>query len=204
MPPFDVSPPAAHPWDPPLRLRRPPDRRPSRQGRPARRRDRRDVGSERPRRRARGRHERHVPRPPAAGAGHRVPRRAGATGLVRPAPTPARGVPGRQPPPAGARAPRRRGGAFDDVLLRHPVAAGDTVLERWTLSGAATTAPGEGGFVTLTNLGDTLDVEHAGGVVTLPRAGSCLLPSALGEIQHRPRAAGDLVAGFEPDGPCPN
>ncbi len=72
------------------------------------------------------------------------------------------------------------------------------VLERWALSGAATTVPGEGGFVTLTNLGDALDVEHEGGVVTLPRAGSCLLPAVLGEVRLRPRGAGDLVVCYEP------
>ena len=74
------------------------------------------------------------------------------------------------------------------------------VLERWALSGAATTAPGEGGFVTLTNLGDALEVEHAGGVVTLPRAASCLLPAAVGEVRLRPSGHGDLVACFEPGG----
>ncbi|MFO8151481.1 MAG: type I phosphomannose isomerase catalytic subunit [Trueperaceae bacterium] len=72
------------------------------------------------------------------------------------------------------------------------------VLERWALSGAATVAPGEGGFATLTNLGDAVDLEYAGGVVTLPRAASCLLPAALGEIQLRPRGAGDLVVCYEP------
>lgn len=72
------------------------------------------------------------------------------------------------------------------------------VLERWALSGAATTTPGEGGFVTLTNLGDALDVEHAGGVTVLPRACSCLLPAALGEIRLHPQGAGDLVVCYEP------
>jgi len=72
------------------------------------------------------------------------------------------------------------------------------VLERWTLSGAATVAPGEGGFVTLTNLGDAVEVEHERGVVTLPRAASCLLPAALGEVRLHPSGRGDLVACFEP------
>jgi mannose-6-phosphate isomerase len=72
------------------------------------------------------------------------------------------------------------------------------VLERWTLSSAVTVAPGEGGFVTLTNLGDAVDVEHERGVVTLPRAASCLLPAALVEVRLHPSGQGDLVACFEP------
>jgi len=72
------------------------------------------------------------------------------------------------------------------------------VLERWALSGAATVPAGEGGFVTLTNLGDAVDVEHPTGVVTLPRAASCLLPAALGEVRLHPGGQGDLVACFEP------
>ena len=72
------------------------------------------------------------------------------------------------------------------------------VLERWTLSSAVTVAPGEGGFVTLTNLGDAVEVEHERGVVTLPRAASCLLPAALGEVRLHPSGRGDLVACFEP------
>jgi len=72
------------------------------------------------------------------------------------------------------------------------------VLERWALVGPATAAPGEGGFATLTNLGDPLDVEHARGVVTLARAASCLLPAALGEVRLAPRGTGDLVVCFEP------
>lgn len=72
------------------------------------------------------------------------------------------------------------------------------VLERWALSGVATLPAGEGGFVTLTNLGDAVDVEHPTGVVTLPRAASCLLPAALGEVRLHPSGHGDLVACFEP------
>lgn len=74
------------------------------------------------------------------------------------------------------------------------------VLERWALSGAAAVTPGEGGFATLTNLGDALDVEHAGGVVTLARASSCLLPAALGGVRLSPRGVGDLVVCYEPVG----
>jgi mannose-6-phosphate isomerase len=72
------------------------------------------------------------------------------------------------------------------------------VLERWALSGTATAARGEGGFATLTNLGDALGIEHAGGVVTLPRASSCLLPAALGEVRLIPTGDADLVVCFEP------
>jgi len=72
------------------------------------------------------------------------------------------------------------------------------VLERWAFTETVPVLPGEGGFATLTNLGDAVDVEHPRGVVTLPRAASCLLPSALGEVQLRPRGAGDLVVCCEP------
>ena len=61
------------------------------------------------------------------------------------------------------------------------------VLERWALEDEVTTRAGEGGFATLTNLGDAVELEHEGGVVALPRAASCLLPAALGEVRLRPR-----------------
>ncbi len=90
--------------------------------------------------------------------------------------------------------------AVADGALRRAVGCRSErfVLERWTLSAAATVAPGEGGFVTLTNLGDAVDVEHPAGVVTLPRATSCLLPATLGEVGLHPSGHGDLVACFEP------
>jgi mannose-6-phosphate isomerase len=72
------------------------------------------------------------------------------------------------------------------------------VLERWGFAGPVAARPGEGGFVTLTNLGDEVEVEHPGGVVTVARAASCLLPAALGEVRLSPDGAGDLVVCFEP------
>jgi mannose-6-phosphate isomerase len=72
------------------------------------------------------------------------------------------------------------------------------VLERWAFAGPTTSTPGEGGFATLTNVGDAVEVEHAGGVVEVARGASCLLPAAVGEVGLRPRGVGDLVVCFEP------
>jgi mannose-6-phosphate isomerase len=72
------------------------------------------------------------------------------------------------------------------------------VLERWAFAGPSTSTPGEGGFATLTNLGDAVEVEHAGGVVEVARGASCLLPAAVGEVGLRPRGVGDRVVCFEP------
>jgi mannose-6-phosphate isomerase len=99
----------------------------------------------------------------------------------------------------GAAAPASPASRWVGALRRAVGCRGERfALERWTLSGAATAAPGEGGFVTLTNLGDAVEVEHGRGVVTLPRAASCLLPAALGEVRLIPTGDGDLVACFEP------
>jgi mannose-6-phosphate isomerase len=72
------------------------------------------------------------------------------------------------------------------------------VLERWGFAGPVVARPGEGGFATLTNLGDALELEYAGGVVSVARGASCLLPAALGEVRLLPDGTGDLVVCFEP------
>jgi mannose-6-phosphate isomerase len=72
------------------------------------------------------------------------------------------------------------------------------VLERWTVTATHTTVIGDGGFATLTNLGDAVDLEHPGGRERLDRAGSCLLPATLGEVTLRPHGVADLVVCYEP------
>ncbi len=80
------------------------------------------------------------------------------------------------------------------------------VLERWTLRGSLPARPGEGGFVTLTNLGDALTIEYAGGREGVERASSRLLPASLGEVILHPQGNGEVVLCFEPgpDGDVPS
>ena len=84
------------------------------------------------------------------------------------------------------------------------------VLERWSLRSPVTTALGEGGFATLTNLGEPLEITHAGGRETLGRASSCLLPAALGEVtlgggrETEGGGEADLVVCFEPEAGAPH
>lgn len=72
------------------------------------------------------------------------------------------------------------------------------VLERWTLRAPLTSRFGEGGFVTLTNLGAPLEVVSDAATVVLDRAASCLLPAALGTVALRPSDQTELVVCFEP------
>jgi mannose-6-phosphate isomerase len=99
-----------------------------------------------------------------------------------------------------ARPRPERGTVVEEGALRRTVGCRGArfVLERWSFGGAVRATPGEGGFVTLTNVGDAVDVEGPWGAVTLERAASCLLPGAVGEVGLRPRGVGDLVVCFEP------
>jgi len=97
--------------------------------------------------------------------------------------------------------PRPQAGVVvEDGALRRTVGCRGArfVLERWAFDGPVAATPGEGGFATLTNLGDAVAVEHAGGVVAVARGASCLLPAALGAVALRPHGVGDLVVCFEP------
>jgi mannose-6-phosphate isomerase len=74
------------------------------------------------------------------------------------------------------------------------------VLERWTLRGPVRAHPGEGGFVTFTNLAGPLTIEFDHGEERIERASSCLLPASLGPVTLHPEPGcdGDAVLCFEP------
>lgn len=74
------------------------------------------------------------------------------------------------------------------------------VLERWHLRAGVRRRFGEGGFVTLSNLGATLEVVTPDMTVALERASSCLLPPALGAVELRPSGDTEVVVCFEPGG----
>lgn len=74
------------------------------------------------------------------------------------------------------------------------------VLERWHVRASMRRRFGEGGFVTLSNVGAPLEVVTPDASVVLERASSCLLPAALGTVELRPSGEADLVVCYEPVG----
>lgn len=75
------------------------------------------------------------------------------------------------------------------------------VLQRWRLHAPLEEHFGEGGFVTVTNVGAALTIEHDRGVTHLDAASSCLLPAAQGAVRivpSSPAGTADLVLCFEP------
>jgi mannose-6-phosphate isomerase class I len=92
---------------------------------------------------------------------------------------------------------------YDSVMLRLPVhAAGPYfALERWTLTEPHTEPSHPRRFLTLSNVGDQVSLEHADGTERLDRAESYVLPAALGEMRVTPGGAGEasLVACYVPD-----
>lgn len=72
-------------------------------------------------------------------------------------------------------------------------------LERWTLTEAYTEAAHPRRCMTLTNVGEAVEIEHSGGSEVLGRGESCILPAAIGEVRVSPEAEGSLVVCYVPD-----
>jgi mannose-6-phosphate isomerase len=74
-------------------------------------------------------------------------------------------------------------------------------LERWTLTEPHTEPSHPRRFLTLSNVGDQVSLEHADGTERLARAESCVLPAAIGEMRVTPVRAGEasLIACYVPD-----
>ncbi len=72
-------------------------------------------------------------------------------------------------------------------------------LERWTLNAPRTEPSHPRRCLTLTNVGDAVDIEYAGGTERLGRGESCILPAAIGEVSVVPEDGSSLIACYVPD-----
>lgn len=72
-------------------------------------------------------------------------------------------------------------------------------LERWKLNGPRREPSHPRRCLVLTNVGESVRLEHAGGAEQLGRAESCVLPAAIGEVRVVPQNRSDLIACYVPD-----
>ena len=72
-------------------------------------------------------------------------------------------------------------------------------LERWTLNAPHAEPSHPDRFLTLSNVGDRVEVEYEGGAEVLGRAESCVLPAAIGEVRVVPEGEASLIACYVPD-----
>ena len=72
-------------------------------------------------------------------------------------------------------------------------------LERWTLTEPYTEPAHPERFLTLSSVGDSVDIEYNGGTERLGRAESCILPAAIGEVRVMPEGEASLIACYVPD-----
>ncbi len=73
-------------------------------------------------------------------------------------------------------------------------------LERWRLEEPHTEPSHPERCLTLSNVGETVELQYDGGVETLSCGESCILPSAIGEVEIASEGAGaDLIACYIPD-----
>jgi mannose-6-phosphate isomerase len=72
-------------------------------------------------------------------------------------------------------------------------------LERWTLTRPHREEVRPDRGLTVSNLGDEVEVATPGGAVTLARGESCVVPAAAEEVTVTPRTTADLIVCYLPD-----
>jgi mannose-6-phosphate isomerase len=72
-------------------------------------------------------------------------------------------------------------------------------LEHWTLTEAYTEPSHPHRCITLTNVGQPVQLEFAGGMELLNQAESCILPAGMGEVRIIPDPQASLVVCYVPD-----
>lgn len=72
-------------------------------------------------------------------------------------------------------------------------------LERWSLREAHTEPAHLDRCLTMSCVGDPVDIHYAGGHFNLERARSCVIPAALGELTVDPSGHGDLIVCYVPN-----
>ncbi|MCA9860846.1 MAG: hypothetical protein KC438_14050 [Thermomicrobiales bacterium] len=72
-------------------------------------------------------------------------------------------------------------------------------LERWSLRATHIEPAHPERCLTISNVGDPVELRYASGTLTLGRAKSCVIPAALGEFTIDPTGNGDLIVCYVPD-----
>lgn len=72
-------------------------------------------------------------------------------------------------------------------------------LERWSLRETHREPAHPHRCLTISCIGDPVNLHYSGGSLTLQRATSCVVPAALGEFSIEPDGAGDLIVCYIPD-----
>ena len=72
-------------------------------------------------------------------------------------------------------------------------------LERWTLTESHDEPNHPRRCLTLSNVGDVVQIEYAGGTEILGRGESCLLPAAIGQVRIVPKSTAELIVCYVPD-----
>lgn len=72
-------------------------------------------------------------------------------------------------------------------------------LERWSLRDNHTESAHLDRCLTISSVGDPIEIHYASGRFTLGRARSCVIPAALGEFTIEPSGIADLIVCYVPD-----
>jgi mannose-6-phosphate isomerase len=72
-------------------------------------------------------------------------------------------------------------------------------LERWSLRETHAEPAHLDRCLTLSSVGDPVQLHYAGGTFALERAKSCVIPAALGEFTIEPTGVADLIVCYVPD-----
>jgi len=72
-------------------------------------------------------------------------------------------------------------------------------LERWSLRETHLEPAHPDRCLTISCVGDAVELHYSGGSLRLDRATSCLIPAALGEFSIEPSGVGDLIVCYLPD-----
>lgn len=82
---------------------------------------------------------------------------------------------------------------------RYGCAGPHFALERWSLREEHHEPAHTDRCLTLSSVGDPLEIVYEGGTFTLGRARSCVIPAALGAFTIRPTGLADLIVCYVPD-----
>ena len=82
---------------------------------------------------------------------------------------------------------------------RYGCAGPHFALERWSLRQPHTEPAHPHRCMTISCVGDPVELRYTGGAFTLERATSCVIPAALGEFVTEPTSVADLIVCYVPD-----
>lgn len=82
---------------------------------------------------------------------------------------------------------------------RYGCAGPHFALERWSLRESHTEPAHPDRCLTISSVGDPIEIHYEGGVLALGRARSCVIPAALGEFRIETAGLADLIVCYVPD-----